>query len=69
MNRWLRAFCWCVLQLDRIPSYRRTYVVNIKTRTHGPAEWKFRWRGDWGIYLLIRMKLLNRYLDYFEEHP
>lgn len=63
LNRAQRAFCWLVLKLDRIPAYRRTYVVNVKTRTIGPREWKFRWHGDWGMYLLIDMKLFFRYVD------
>jgi hypothetical protein len=63
VNRWLRAFCWCVMQLDRIPSYRRTYTLDLKTRTFGPVQWKYQRNGLWGMYLLIDMKLFFRYID------
>lgn len=65
MNRYLRAFCWCVLQLDRIPRYGRYYrylKAEDGSRTWGPAEWRFERNGRWGMNLLIDWKLFFRYI-------
>jgi hypothetical protein len=65
MNRWLRAFCWLVLRLDRIPRYGRTYVYRKGVdgrRIWGPAQWRFQRNGRWGMNLLIDWKLFFRYI-------
>lgn len=70
MSRPLRAFCWLVLQLDRIPRYGRSYVYRKDEdgkRVWGPAEWSWQRNGRWGMNILIDMKLFFRYIDLQEE--
>jgi hypothetical protein len=65
VNQWLRAFCWLVLQLDRIPRYGRTYVYRKDEdgrRVFGPAQWRFQRHGHWGMNILIDMHLFFRYV-------
>lgn len=68
LNRAQLAFCWLVMQLDRIPRYGRTYTLNRDTRKiNNKPEWRYMSYGNWGMNLLIKMGLFGRYIDYMEE--
>jgi hypothetical protein len=70
MNKYLRAFCWLVLQLDRIPRYGRLYSCDIVEvdgdlkMVNKTVKWRYQKFGRWGWDLLSRMKLLWPYLKY-----
>lgn len=68
MNKMTKAFCWIVLQLDRIPRYGRLYKWDSKnSRTFKKPIWKFMKNGRWGFHLLDKMNLLWPYI--YETNP
>lgn len=70
MNIFLRAFCWTVMQLNRIPRYGRLYSCDFEEidgrirMTNKRVKWRYQKFGRWGWDILLKLKLLWPYLKY-----